>query len=221
MEELSEGDLKKLSVPVHPLLEQIFISTRLRQCAKHKQWIATSMKIASKIPDSLAMCKVQFIGDIDMLLRCMEEEELLVLSKKEKEPIFGLNIQTSFSEMWVCGVYEICRALIQRKTAPDTEEFRKLFHILEGIRVTLDKFEIAKDEKNNLKCDFAPLKQDGSMDLEKAQTYAHDNILKAHIMPTGISQRTGAMLWIVTHADDKQPLEGERQTLSDAFLNLF
>ncbi|MDD3289184.1 MAG: hypothetical protein PHX43_09345 [Alphaproteobacteria bacterium] len=220
MENVSEEVLKKLSIPVTPLLEQIFISARIRQQDRHRQWIAASHKIASKIPNSLAMCTVQFMGDMDMILLCMEEE-IFSAPPGKAEPFFGLNFQMSFSEAWVCKAYEICRALKQRKTAPDTEAFRELFHILEGIRITLDKFEIAKDGKNKFECDLASINPDGTPDLEKVQTYSYKNEKKAHIMPTGLNQRTGALLWVVTHAEDKQSFSVDRRSLSDTFLKFF
>src|SRR5260370_36157450 len=92
------------------------------------------------------------------------------------------------SELWVGRVYETYRLLIDRKIAPDNEEFRRTAHDLRLLRVPLEKHEIAGDRKLD-----QPLLLTSGQDRD-LYAYSHTDPLKAHIMPGGISAR-GSMMW--------------------------
>jgi len=111
----------------------------------------------------IAMMNIQRQGDLDLLLRCMEDE-FEANKAAEIADTTGSNMtfhyQLSLSETWVVGCYEILRAFRQRDRdalkagvrpsgVSGMETFKSIFADLELLRMPMTKFEIAKDDKLN------------------------------------------------------------------------
>ncbi len=132
--------------------------------------------------------------------------------------MMAFHYQNMLSELWIGGVYETTRLLIDRKLAPDTDEFRSLAHDLRLLRIPLDKHEIASQGqlKQPLQMRRHPPNNDS------ADTYVYDKAdpRRAHIMRTGISPR-GSAMWRVIDLKVKEEQWVERRALSDRFLSLW
>ena len=63
------------------------------------------------------MSSVQQAGQLDLVLRCMEEE--YTPRAEEIEDIVSFSFHKMLAEIWVGSVYEILRLLKQRKLATE------------------------------------------------------------------------------------------------------
>jgi hypothetical protein len=108
----------------------------------HEQWNGISIRIGGRLPNSRLPMSIQRDGEVDLLLRCIEDEQ----ARADREPgIFNFHYQKMLSEYWIGGIYENFRTLRQRKLADTTPAFDQIFSDLESIRVPLEKHELPKD----------------------------------------------------------------------------
>jgi hypothetical protein len=61
--------------------------------------------------------------------------------------MMAFHYQKMLADLWIGSLYETTRMLIERKLAPDTDEYRSLAHAFRLIRIPLEKHEIALDHK--------------------------------------------------------------------------
>src|SRR6266545_4559907 len=104
-----------------------------------------SYRIGGQLPASLLVSSVQRAGELDLLLRCMEDELSVVIDSPK--PDLSFHYQALLSELWVGHVYEIFRLLKDRKRAPDNQDFDNLAYHPRLLRIPLDKHEIPGDRK--------------------------------------------------------------------------
>lgn len=181
-----------------------------------ERWIAISGKIGGLLPDSLLGPSVQRVGDLDVLLRSMEDG---FCPPKPGDVIdFSTHYQLMLSEMWVSAAYEIARLLRSRKLVEKEIKFEELFHDLELLRIPLNKHEIARDRNHHepIIMQTSPL-YDGE---PRIYEYRQNDHQKAHIMPASLSRR-GSAAWCAIDVRDSKEHWIERRQLSDRFLAVF
>jgi hypothetical protein len=128
---------------------------------------------------------------------------------------FQYQYQRLFSEIWVGGVYEILRLLINdRKLVSDCGEHRALFRDFELIRITIDKHDIAKQRDLT-----APLQMMTS-DQTNVYVFTKGDPQRSHIMPTGITAR-GSVVWQAIDVRANTDRWIERRSLSDRMIALW
>jgi hypothetical protein len=60
--------------PVSPYIASAFQIAKAKYNAKHVSWINLSARLAGRFSLPIAMTSLQRQGDLDLLLRCMEDE---------------------------------------------------------------------------------------------------------------------------------------------------
>lgn len=192
--------------------------------ARHPQlaqtWVTVSFRIGRLLPHSLLLASVQREGQLDLVLRCLEDEcASQVAEGKEFENVLlfhHLNMLTSY---WVGAMYETFRLLKSRELGDiSSVAFTEIFDQLELVRVGLDKHEIAKerDLSQPLKLIAMPANDDATDYF----IYDKEDQTRAHIMPMGMSAR-GSIVWQVIHLRKNSSYCVERRSLSDRILELW
>nr|WP_315596073.1 hypothetical protein [uncultured Cupriavidus sp.] len=179
-----------------------------------RRWIDISFKIGPRVPGSLLTLSVQRVGRLDSLLRTMEAE---FCGLKEIDDDAASEERSLLSEAWVGSLYEIVRAMEERKVHPAGEEFSQIHHDLRLIRIPIEKYQLAQDSKLRGPIEFVrEMPRPGDV----PHIYDRKDINRAHIMPMQISSR-GAMAWLATDLKAAESRWIERQDLSDRFMNLW
>src|SRR5262245_42550443 len=165
---------------ISDLIAASFQQASERYSALNEAWKRISHRVGGLLPKSLLFNSVQQYGELDLVLRCMEDE---LASKVSNTP--GLDLQYRyqllFSEIWFGGFYEILRLLNERKLALYRDEYRDLFREFELLRITLEKHDIANQGKLT-----APL-QMTTHDQTKVFTFTKGDPQRSHIMPVSVS----------------------------------
>ena len=187
-----------------------------QQEAVTQSWVTGSHRLGGKLPDSLLCMSIQRAGRLDAVLRCMEDEHTSVALREEIRP-WVTEPLTSLSEMWIGQVYEIVRLSLERKLIADSDFFEVLAHEFRLLRIPMEKHEIAQDRSL-----MAPVPMSRTPAAEGDVDYHYDkkDPLRAHIMPTRISQR-GSIQWLaidISAALSQRWIE--RRDLSDRVLQL-
>ncbi len=172
---------------------------------------------------------IQRQGDLDLVLRCMEDE-FEANKAAEIADTTGSNMtfhyQLTLSETWIVGCYEILRAFRQRDSeavklgerpsrVSDMASFKSILADLELLRMPLAKFEIAKDK--DLK-EPLPMKRGPPNDDPSDQTiYDRKDPARYHTMPTGMSSR-GSPTWLALNHLARREYWVERRDLADRLL---
>jgi hypothetical protein len=197
---------------VSDLITASFREASERYPILHEAWIRISHRVGGLLPNSLLSHSLQRYGELDLALRCMEDELAPQVGKSQVE----FRYQILFSEIWVGGIYETLRLLADnsRKLAPDSDEFRTLAHDLRLLRIPLEKHEITSQGQLTV-----PL-QMTTYDQTKVYIYAKDDPQRSHIMPTGISAR-GSVVWQAIDGKTTAARWIERRSLSDQMIALW
>lgn len=182
----------------------------------HGAWVTTSYRIGGQLPASLLVSSVQRAGELDVLLRTMEDE--LSADKDKAGSDFSFHYQALLSELWVGHLYEIFRLLKARRKAPSNDGFNSLAHHLRLLRIPLEKHEIPGDGKLRapLKMKRYPPKEDESHVYE----YSKDDPARSHIMPSGVSRR-GSVMWQVIDLAASESFWIERRDLAERTVAIF
>jgi hypothetical protein len=201
---------------ISKLVETAFRQSAFRNSKTHRAWIDASEYLGNQLPDSLLSVSIQRSGELDMLLRCMEEENV---QKRSRPPVaeidFSFHYQMIITELWVGQVYEFIRLLIERKLEPEPGRFSDVSHQLRLLRITIEKHEIAADRKltKPINMQKFPLNNNESDRF----VYSKDDPTRAHIMPASVSQR-GSIMWHVIDILNDKTYCLERRELSDQIL---
>lgn len=199
---------------VSTLIATAFHHSRIRQTEINKAWIAISHRIGSSLPASLLLGAIQKAGELDLLLRCIEDD----YHQNSNDELFQAHYQIMISELWIGSVYEIFRLLDERKLAPTNEDFQAIAHDLRLIRITLEKHEIAADRK--LKEPLVMKQQPSKEDETDKYVYKKDDPLRAHLMPVGFSNR-GSTMWQAIDIQQDSERWIERRKLSERIIALW
>ena len=214
--------------PVSPYIASAFLIAKAKYNAEHVSWTNLSARLAGRFSLPIAMISLQRQGDLDLLLRCMEDE---FQANRIAETADKLGIDHTFhyqvmlSESWVVGCYEILRAFRQRDDERNLgadgvsalETFKTIFSDLELLRMPIAKYEIAKD--NRMKEPLILRAIPPNKDATDEHIYDKKDPTRSHIMPTGMSDR-GSMMWLVLDHSGPREYWVERRNLADRLLAL-
>jgi hypothetical protein len=211
-----------------PYVASAFQVARARYSAKHASWTNLSARLAGRFSLPIAIISLQRLGDLDLLLRCMEDEfqenrTTQAADKLGQDHTF--HYQLMLSESWVVSCYEILRAFLQRDDEADLGvngvsamvAFRSIFVDLELLRMPLAKYEIAKDRRMKEPLTMCAIPPNDNATDER--TYDKNDPTRSHIMPTGMSGR-GSMTWLALDHSIPREYWVERQDLADRLLAL-
>jgi hypothetical protein len=214
--------------PVSPYIATVFQIARAKYSVEHFSWTNLSARLAGRFSLPIAMISLQRQGDLDLLLRCMEDE---FQANKAAEIADKLGLDHTFhyqmmlSESWVVGCYEILRAFRQRDGEGNLgadgvsalETFKSIFSDLELLRMPIAKYEIAKDKR--MKEPLAMRAIPPNKDAKNEHIYDKKDPIRSHIMPTGVSDR-GSMMWLVLDHSIPREYWVERRDLADRLMAL-
>ncbi|MDP1581970.1 MAG: hypothetical protein Q8M18_00925 [Bradyrhizobium sp.] len=215
--------------PISPMINAAFNVARAKYRAEHIAWTNLSGVLSGRFNLPIAMMNIQRQGDLDLLLRCMEDEfeaNMAADAADTSGSNMTFHYQLSLSETWVVGCYEIMRALRQRdrdamqvSTRPSgvsgMQAFKSIFADLELLRMPMVKFEIAKDFK--LKEPLQLQRGPANNDASDHTTYDSNDPTRSHLMPSSISPR-GSVRWAaLDHLANRQHWI-ERRDLAERFL---
>lgn len=181
-----------------------------------QSWVTGSHRLGGALPGSLLSVSIQRTGRLDAVLRCMEDEYTSVALREEIRPWVAEPL-ASLSEMWIGQVYEIVRLARERKLIAESDFFEALAHDFRLLRVPMEKHEIAQDRSLMAS---VPMSRTPAREGDVDYRYDKKDPLRAHVMPTGISQR-GSMQWLaidISAALSQRWIE--RRDLSDRVLQL-
>jgi hypothetical protein len=190
--------------PVSPFLRNAFLVARAKYQNQHREWTNLSYLLSGRFSLPPATMSVQRNGDLDLLLRCIEDECEANKAAEFADSLgvdFTFHYQVMLSETWVVGCYEIFRSFRQRdkdrKLGPEgvsnLASFKSIIADLECLRMPLAKYEIAKDKEMNKPMVMEPFQSNN--DAVQHYVYGKDNPSRYHIMPAGMSVR-GSMMWL-------------------------
>lgn len=211
--------------PVSPLLNSLFNIARAKYAAEHEAWVQLSYRLSGRFKLVTALSSIQREGDLDMLLRCLEDE--FNTNKAASGMDFTFHYQMMFSETWIVGCYEILRAFQQRDReaaaagkptsgVSELGEFKSIFIDFELLRMPIAKFEIAKDNKLEQPL---PMRRVGDDDTKTIEFYDPKDPDRFHIMPKGMSSR-GSAVWLALDGRNSRQHWVERRELADRLLSL-
>jgi hypothetical protein len=210
---------------VSPLLNSLFNVARAKYGAENEAWVQLSYRLSGRFNLVTAMSSIQREGDLDILLRCLEDE---FNTKKDATGMdFSFHYQMMFSETWIVGCYEILRAFQQRDReaaaagrptsgVSELDEFKSIFIDFELLRMPIAKFEIAKDDK--LKQPL-PMRRVGDEETKSIEFYDPKDPGRFHIAPKGVSPR-GSAVWLALDGRNLREHWVERRDLADRLLSL-
>jgi hypothetical protein len=210
--------MAQTNVLVSGLITAAFDEAARKLPQLHQCWVQISHAVGGSIPGSLLSVSIQRDGSLDMVLRCMEDEQAGRGQATEGPGLFTFNYQRMLSELWVGSMYETLRTLKERKLMPDTGEFRSLEHDLRLLRIPLEKHEIAS--QGQLQRPLQMRRYPPNDDETDNYTYVKQDPQRSHIMPTAISPR-GSLMW---QALDVAALEErwlERRSLSERIVAMW
>ncbi len=211
--------------PVSPLLNLLFNVARAKYRAENEAWVQLSHRLSGRFNLVAALSSMQREGDLDILLRCLEDE--FNMNKDPSGMDLTFHYQMMFSETWIMGCYEILRAFKQRDRdateagrptsgVSELDEFKSVFTDFELLRMPIAKFEIAKDM--TLKQPM-PMRRVGDDETKPVEFYDPKDPGRFHIMPTGVSPR-GSAMWLALDVRNSREHRVERRDLADRLLSL-
>lgn len=211
--------------PVSLLLNSIFNVARAKYKAENEAWVQLSLRLSGRFKLVTAMSSIQREGNLDILLRCLEDE--FDVNKDTSGMDFSFHYQMMFSETWIVGCYEILRAFRQRDReaaaagkstsgVSELDEFKSIFTDFELLRMPMAKFEIAKDNKLEQPL---PMCRVGDGETKPIEFYDPKDPDRYHIMPKGVSAR-GSAVWLALDARSSRQHWVERRDLADRLLFL-
>lgn len=211
--------------PISPLLNELFNIARARYRMEIQAWVGLSYRLSGRLNLVTAVVNIQRQGDLDILLRCLEDE--FDTNKDASGMEFAFHYQMLFSETWIVGCYEILRAFQQRDREAaaagrspsgicELDEFKSVFTDFELLRMPIAKLEIAKDKKLQQPL---PMRRVGDDKTKPIEFYDPKDPGRFHSMPKGVSAR-GSAVWLALDGRNLQQHWVERRDLSDRLLAL-
>lgn len=199
-------------------LTQAFSVARAQYPELSATWVRIAHRVSGRLPSSLLSVSLQRDGEVDLLVRSIEDE---VAAQKEQTEGIGLFVPhycAIMSSYWIGGVYETFRLLRERHLADEGEVFLAVLGDLELVRITLEKHEIAKDR--TLKEPISLVRQPPKNDASDHYSYIPGDDKRSHIMPTGLSS-SGSVMWQVIDLKNNTSRWIERRSLSDLIIDLW
>jgi hypothetical protein len=188
------------------------VSARKKYPEVHKKWLDMCNRLGNGEGGPLLGSAVAFLGDLDTLIRCLEDEFKDFWDTSERRDILPSTVQMYLSELWVAKAFAALYAI--RNEASFTEEMKAVYRELRIIRVPLQKFEAAWPDK----------KVPPSQTMETSGTEAalfslnhYDSGTDRFKMGFGVSPR-GSSNWRVVDRNSRAERWIERRYLSDLML---
>jgi hypothetical protein len=215
------------SVSTH--ITSAFFIARTKYPDLHSGWIDLSGRLSGRFSLPVAEINLQQQGDIDLLIRCMEDEFVPERARVSSNILgFSSHYQMMLSEAWIIGCYEILRAFRQRdrelkrqghpaSNISDTQTFRALILDFELLRMPIAKFEIA-DDRHIGGGVLKMVRYPPNGNATDQYNYIYADPARSHLMPKGISQAGSATWYAVDNTGTERWLE--RRNLSDRLLSL-
>jgi hypothetical protein len=210
---------------VSPYIKSAFLLAKAKYPIENTAWTNLSGVLAGRSSLPIAMINFQRQGDLDLLLRCMEDEFGNNKADEALGPDFTLHYQLMLSETWVVACYEILRAFRQRDSESDLGDdsvsgltkFKSVFADLELLRMPIAKFEIAKEKKikQPLSLKAYPLNNDAT----DTRVYDRGDPTRSCFMQTSFSPR-GSVMWLALDHSVPRQYWVERRELADRLLSL-
>lgn len=212
--------------PISPYINTAFVFARAKLTAEHTAWTNLSGILAGRFNLFPAVMNIQRQGDLDLLLKCMEDEAEANKAAEAADATGLVSIfhyQLMLSEAWVVGCYEFLRAFRQRDSdavkegkrpsgVSDMEEFKSLFADFELLRMPMTKFEIAKDKAMR-----EPLALQRIGDPSSQTFYDSKDPWRSHMMAIDISAR-GSVRWLLVDHATRAQRWVERRELAERLL---
>jgi hypothetical protein len=206
-----------------------FNVSRAKYRAEHAAWTNLSGVLSGRFNLPVAMMNVQRQGDLDLLLRCMEDEYEANKATEIADTTgsdMTLHYQLTLSEIWIVGCYEILRAFRQRdQNAVDAglpasgvsemNSFKSIFADFHLLRIPMTKFEIANDKK--MKAPLALQRSPVNNDASDQTFYDNKDPARYHIMPSRMSPR-GSASWVALDHPTRREYLVERRDLAERLL---
>ena len=196
---------------VMQLITAAFRLAVFRHPELHQTWVNISLRVGGLLLKSRLVASVQRAGELDMVLRCMEDDFSPSQEGAGEVDLFSFHYQLMLSQLWVGEVYEIFRLLIERKLVLDSD-VSAIAHDLRLLRIPLEKHEIAADKK--LTGPLLMQRHPPTNDETAIYQYSKSDAQRAHIMPSEISSR-GSVMWQVLDLQSDSSRWLERRTLSE------
>lgn len=217
--------------PISPMICASFNLARARYRAEHTAWTNLSGILSGRFNLPVAVMNMQRQGDLDLLLRCIEDEFEANKASEAADKTgsdMTFHYQLTLSEIWVVGCYEIFRSFRQRdldaakagaRTSGVSEmnSFKSVFSDLELLRIPMTKFEIAKDK--GLKETLALQRSQSAENTPSESFYDPKDPARYHIMPHGLSGR-GSAIWLALDHRSRHEHWVERRDLGERVLAL-
>jgi hypothetical protein len=196
-----------------------FHLARAKYQEANAHWIRLSFRVGSRLPASLLFLSIQKDGEVDLVIRCMEDElSNNIADGHTDDPLFAGHYLNLLSAYWIGSMYETFRLLRERDLETETGAFAEIFRSLELLRIPLEKHEIAKDRLLDEPLRLIPNPAKG--DPTDIYSYSSKDKSRAHIMPMGISSR-GSVMWQAIDLRSKDARWIERRALSAQILPLW
>ena len=205
---------------VTPYVEAAFAVARSKFPAQNAAWVDLSARLTGRVAVAPLLVNIQRIGDLDLLLRAMEDE---AGSSTPQGLSMAFHYQVMLSETWVANSYEALRVVRQREAeaanlsndnVSDLQIFKDLFRDLGLLRMPIAKYELAKDTKMKAPLPMQAYPPNG--DATDIKVYDKDDPARTHIMPTGLSPRKSVAWHVFDHtATDAYWVERVRAGLAN------
>src|ERR1700755_2430302 len=101
--------------PISPYVKTMFLLAKAKHPIESTAWTNLSGVLAGRFSLPIAMINLQRQADLDLLLRCMENEFEANKAADATGPDLTLPYQLMLSETWVVACYEILRAFRERE----------------------------------------------------------------------------------------------------------
>jgi hypothetical protein len=205
-----------MKLNVAQLITGAFHMARAQFPELNKQWIGISWKLANSLPESMLPLSVQKVGELDLVVRAMEDQFSQDQKSQAELAPFLDSYLMFFSQTWIASTYEIVRLLHDRDKGLGAG-FQKLYELLTLVRVPLEKHEVASERKLTEPMLMATYQADKDT---KTYVYAKDDPKRSVIMQMAISQR-GSAMWLAPDIKNQTNVWVERRNISERFLAIW
>jgi hypothetical protein len=179
-------------------------------------WIKLSFLLGSVKPASLLSVNIQKDGEVDLILRCLEDDAAALVRQKGQDGLNELDLDFYYVlvRYWIGSMYEAFRIL--KNANPGAAAIKEIHDELALIRMPLEKHEIASDHKlpGPLKLTRVPTRGDASDEV----VYDKNSKTKSHIMPAGMCTFCGSAHWVAIDGKSARQSDLMRRTISDKIL---
>lgn len=202
------------------MLASAFAFAKKQNSGLCKDWVDASGFIEKVAPGGFARLSVQQCGDIDILLRCIEDEAKVSGSIQQLEILGSVSYQISLSSTWVASMYEIFRNVKKRNVTGDG--FNELFHQLTLLRIPLFKNEAQDRKLPDGKAHLVDNLEGAQMEGAEQTIYEYDNKdPNRSFAPLNMLSGAGSVEWIVPDIKNNCNVRLERRDLSQRVLHFF